>query len=113
MSPTIATILCVDDEPNVLRSLERLLRGRNVRVLTADGGAMAIDLLEREAVDVLVSDMRMPGMDGAELLAIAPNQVWSWDISKLKGPVKWTCFHLYVILDIFSRHVVGWLIADR
>ena len=48
-----------------------------------------------------------------ELLAIAPNQVWSWDISKLKGPVKWTCFHLYVILDIFSRHVVGWLIAER
>ena len=48
-----------------------------------------------------------------ELLAIAPNQVWSWDITKLKGPAKWTCFHLYVILDIFSRHVVGWLIAER
>ena len=48
-----------------------------------------------------------------ELLALAPNQVWSWDITKLKGPVKWTCFHLYVILDIFSRYVVGWLIADR
>jgi putative transposase len=48
-----------------------------------------------------------------ELLATAPNQVWSWDITKLKGPVKWTCFHLYVILDIFSRHVVGWMIADR
>ena len=48
-----------------------------------------------------------------ELLATAPNQVWSWDITKLKGPAKWTCFHLYVILDIFSRHVVGWLIAER
>jgi putative transposase len=48
-----------------------------------------------------------------ELLAIAPNQVWSWDITKLKGPAKWTCFHLYVILDIFSRYVVGWLIAER
>jgi putative transposase len=48
-----------------------------------------------------------------ELLALAPNQVWSWDITKLKGPAKWTCFHLYVILDIFSRYVVGWLIADR
>ena len=36
-----------------------------------------------------------------------------WDITKLKGPAKWTCFHLYVILDIFSRHVVGWLIAPR
>jgi len=48
-----------------------------------------------------------------ELLASAPNQVWSWDITKLKGPAKWTCFHLYVILDIFSRRVVGWLIAER
>ncbi len=48
-----------------------------------------------------------------ELLAIAPNQVWSWDITKLKGPARWTCFHLYVILDIFSRHVVGWLLAER
>ena len=48
-----------------------------------------------------------------ELLALAPNQVWTWDITKLKGPAKWTCFHLYVILDIFSRHVVGWMIAQR
>jgi putative transposase len=48
-----------------------------------------------------------------ELLATAPNQVWSWDITKLKGPVKWSYFHLYVILDIFSRMVVGWLVADR
>ncbi len=48
-----------------------------------------------------------------ELLAIRPNEVWSWDITKLKGPGKWTCFHLYVILDIFSRYVVGWLLAHR
>lgn len=48
-----------------------------------------------------------------ELLATAPNQVYSWDITKLKGPAKWTCFHLYVILDIFSRYVVGWMIADH
>ncbi len=48
-----------------------------------------------------------------ELLAIRPNEVWSWDITKLKGPARWTCFHLYVILDIFSRYVVGWLIAYR
>jgi putative transposase len=47
------------------------------------------------------------------LLAIRPNEVWSWDISKLKGPVKWSHFHLYVILDIFSRYVVGWMIAYR
>lgn len=47
-----------------------------------------------------------------ELLATAPNQVWSWDITKLKGPVKWSYFQLYVILDIYSRYVVGWLLAD-
>lgn len=45
--------------------------------------------------------------------ATAPNEVWSWDITKLEGPAKWTCFHLYVILDIFSRNVVGWMLAER
>ena len=48
-----------------------------------------------------------------ELLATAPNQVWSWDITKLLGPSKWTYYHLYVVLDIYSRYVVGWLLADR
>jgi putative transposase len=46
-----------------------------------------------------------------ELLATAPNQVWSWDITKLLGPAKWTYFYLYVILDIFSRYVAGWMLA--
>ena len=48
-----------------------------------------------------------------ELLAVAPNQVWSWDITKLRGPVRWSYFSLYVLLDIFSRYVVGWLIAEQ
>jgi putative transposase len=48
-----------------------------------------------------------------ELLAKAPNQVWSWDITKLKGPVKWSYYCLYVVLDIYSRYVVGWMVADR
>jgi putative transposase len=48
-----------------------------------------------------------------ELLATQPNELWSWDITKLKGPVKWSYFHLYVILDVFSRYVVGWMVADR
>jgi len=48
-----------------------------------------------------------------ELLATGPNEVWSWDITKLKGPVKWTYYYLYVILDIFSRYVVGWMVAER
>jgi putative transposase len=46
-----------------------------------------------------------------ELLATAPNRVWSWDITKLHGPAKWTYYYLYTILDIFSRYVVGWMIA--
>lgn len=48
-----------------------------------------------------------------ELIARAPNQVWSWDITKLRGPVTWAYFNLYVILDIFSRYVVGWMVAHR
>jgi len=48
-----------------------------------------------------------------ELLATAPNQVWSWDITKLLGPQKWTYYYLYVLLDIFSRYAVGWMVADR
>src|SRR6185312_12196579 len=48
-----------------------------------------------------------------ELLALAPNQVWSWDITKLLGPAKWTYFYLYVIIDIYSRYVPGWLLAHR
>ena len=48
-----------------------------------------------------------------ELLATAPNQLWSWDITKLRGPVKWTYFYLYVVLDVFSRYVVGWMLAPR
>ena len=48
-----------------------------------------------------------------ELLAVQPNEVWSWDITKLRGPGKWTYFHLYVILDIFSRYVVGWMVAPH
>ena len=48
-----------------------------------------------------------------ELLATGPNQVWSWDITWLKGPFKWQFFYLYVILDIFSRYVTGWMVAEQ
>jgi putative transposase len=56
---------------------------------------------------------RHPAYAKPELLATRPNQVWSWDITKLKGPATWTCFHLYVVLDIFSRYIVGWMIAPQ
>jgi putative transposase len=48
-----------------------------------------------------------------ELVATKPNQCWSWDITKLHGPVKWTYFYLYVIIDIYSRYAVGWMLAER
>ncbi len=48
-----------------------------------------------------------------ELVATKPNQCWSWDITKLHGPANWSSFYLYVILDIYSRYAVGWLIAER
>ena len=54
-----------------------------------------------------------PAYQKPELLATAPNQLWSWDITKLLGPAKWTYFYLYVILDVFSRYVVGWMVAPR
>jgi putative transposase len=54
-----------------------------------------------------------PTYQKPELLATAPNQVWSWDITKLLGPAKWTYYYLYVILDVFSRYVTGWMVAHR
>jgi putative transposase len=54
-----------------------------------------------------------PTYQKPELLACAPNQVWSWDITKLLGPAKWTYYYLYVILDVYSRYVVGWMVAHR
>jgi putative transposase len=56
---------------------------------------------------------RRPAMVKPELMATGPNQVWSWDITKLRGPHKWTWFQLYVILDVHSRYVVAWLVAPR
>jgi putative transposase len=54
-----------------------------------------------------------PSYEAPQLLATRPNQLWSWDITKLLGPQKWMYFYLYVLLDVFSRYVVGWLLADR
>ena len=57
--------------------------------------------------------LRHPSYRKPELLATAPNQLWSWDITKLLGPQKWTCYYLYVLLDVFSQYVVGWMVAHR
>jgi putative transposase len=63
----------------------------------------------RERRDQLVH----PTYQKPELLATAPNEVWSWDITKLLGPAKWTYYYLYVLLDIYSRYVTGWMVAHR
>ena len=72
------------------------------RILAQEG-----ELKERRNV------CRHPQYAKPELMATAPNQLWSWDITKLKGPVTWTYFYLYVILDVFSRYTVGWMAASR
>ena len=70
-------------------------------------------LAENEEVRERRNQLRHPAYKAPELLATAPNQLWSWDITKLLGPQKWTYYYLYVILDVFSRYAVGWMIADR
>jgi putative transposase len=57
--------------------------------------------------------LRHPKYAAPQLLATKPNELWSWDITKLLGPEKWTYFYLYVILDVFSRYVVGWMVAQQ
>jgi len=70
-------------------------------------------LAENQAVHERRNQLRHPLYARPELLATAPNQGWSWDITRLLGPAKWTYYYLYVLLDIFSRYVVGWLIAGH
>jgi len=69
-------------------------------------------LTESDEVRERRNQLRHPQYTKPELVATRPNQVWSWDITKLKGPAKWTYFYLYVLLDIFSRYVVGWMVAE-
>jgi putative transposase len=73
------------------------------RILAAEHGGV------RERRDQLTH----PPYAKPELLAERPNELWSWDVSKLKGPAKWTYFYLYVVLDVFSRYVVGWTVQYR
>jgi Transposase and inactivated derivatives len=70
-------------------------------------------LAEAHEVKERRNQLSHPNYTKPELLATRPNEVWSWDITKLKGPAKWTYYYLYVILDIFSRYAVGWMIAMR
>jgi putative transposase len=70
-------------------------------------------LEEEKEVRERRAQRRHPHYQKPELHAAEPNQVWSWDITKLRGPAKWKLLYLYVIMDIFSRYVVGWMVAER
>jgi putative transposase len=70
-------------------------------------------LRERDQVRERRRIARRPPTVKPELMTTAPNQVWSWDITKLAGPHKWNWFHLYVILDVYSRYAVSWLVASK
>lgn len=89
-----ATLLDEDIYLCSIRSMYRILRENNCAK-------------ERRAV------ARRTDYVKPELIATAPNQVWTWDITKLKGPKKWNYFYLYVMVDIFSRYIVGWMVATR
>lgn len=93
-APIYATLL---DEGTYLCSIRSMYR-----ILNQQG-----EVRERR------NQLTHPRHSKPELLATQPNELWSWDITKLKGPAKWTYFHLYVILDVFSRYVVGWMVAHR
>ena len=70
-------------------------------------------LAEHGGVRERRNQLQHPVYHKPELLACNPNEVWSWDITKLRGPVKWTYYYMYVILDVFSRYAVGWMIARQ
>ncbi len=70
-------------------------------------------LVENAEVRERRDQLRHPHYAAPELLATRPNELWSWDITKLLGPTKWTYYYLYVVLDVFSRYVVGWMLAQR
>jgi len=70
-------------------------------------------LAEQGQVRERRNQLTHPASTKPQLVAMGPNQLWSWDITKLKGPSPWTFYYLYVVLDVFSRFVVGWLLAAR
>lgn len=92
---TYATLL---DEGTYLCSIRTMYR-----ILAAHHGGVR----ERR------NQLTHPPYNKPELLAEAPNELWSWDVSKLKGPAKWTYYYLYVMLDVFSRYIVGWTVQYR
>lgn len=122
--PTPARALSVDERKAVIDQLnsERFVdqSPRQVYAKMLDEGeylcsvrTMYRILEENQSTRERRNQLKHPNYEKPELLATGPNEVWSWDITKLKGPETWTYYYLYVILDIYSRCVVGWMLAHR
>jgi putative transposase len=122
--PTPGRALSADERKTVLRQLnsERFAdqSPRQVYSKLLDEGSYLCSvrtmyriLEDHQSTRERRNQLTHPNYKKPELLATGPNEVWSWDITKLKGPEKWTYYYLYVILDIYSRTVVGWMLAHR
>ena len=122
--PTPARALCASERAHVL---DVLASPRFVDRSPAEVVATLLDegrylCAERTMYRILAANQPVrerrnqrshPCYTKPELVATGPNQTWSWDITRLRGPKRWTSFYLYVLLDIFSRYAVGWMVADR
>jgi putative transposase len=122
--PKPARALSADEREEVLSTLhsERFVDRSPAQVwatLLDEGRYLASErtmyrvLAERGETRERRDQLEHPAYAKPELLAIRPNELWSWDITKLLGPAKWTYYYLYVLLDVFSRYVVGWTIQYR
>ena len=122
--PTPARALTSEERDAVLEHLcsERFVDrapGEVVATLLDEGQYLCSErtmyriLADNKSLRERRNQLRHPKYEKPELVATAPNQVWSWDITKLKGPRTWTWYYLYVILDLFSRYIVGWMVAER
>ena len=120
--PVPARALAVEERATILEVLhaERFVDaspGAVVATLLDEGTYLASErtmyriLAANQEVRERRAQLRHPAYAKPELLATRPNELWSWDITKLKGPAKWTYYYLYVILDVFSRYVPGWMVA--
>lgn len=122
--PTPARALCESERERVLdvlacpRFVDRS-PGEVVATLLDEGAYLCSErtmyrvLAANQSVQERRNQREHPQYTKPELVATGPNQTWSWDITKLLGPKKWAYFYLYVLLDLFSRYVVGWMVADR
>ena len=122
--PTPARALCEVERERVLDTLalKRFVDrspGEVVATLLDEGQYLCSErtmyriLAANQPVRERRNQLTHPQYEKPELVATGPNEAWSWDITRLLGPKRWTYFYRYVLLDIFSRYTVGWMVAER